>query len=191
MPKVDSPTLAIDFDGVIHDADHPLPGKRMGKPIMGAVESVTALHDRGFKIVIHTVKARSANGTKAVEDWLAFYEIPYHEVTAVKPDADVYLDNKGMRFDGNWQLALMGIWTLTGLSDTGEGPPLLRDDWTPTHPNMVFPTTLEEANDPTSPGYSAVVKPNTSRAPENSRNWEGANIVEIFKSDLFEDEEEE
>lgn len=95
-------TLAIDFDGVVHDYQNPLPGKRMGAPMPGAEEALETLYQRGFKIVIHTVKAVTEGGREAVEQWLDYYGLDYHEVTASKPNADVYIDDKAIKHH-SWQ----------------------------------------------------------------------------------------
>jgi hypothetical protein len=99
--------LAIDFDGVIHDRDHPLPGKRMGMPIAESQEAMRKLR-RSYKLIVHTVMATNESGKLAVENWLRSYNIPFDEVTAIKPNADVYLDNKAIRFK-DWGSALTDI----------------------------------------------------------------------------------
>lgn len=97
--------LSIDFDGVIHDRENPVKGKRMGKPMQGAGEAIEQLIEDGHTVIVHTVMATTPSGTKAVQDWLEYYDIPHHGVTAIKPQADVYLDDRAIRFT-NWQDAL-------------------------------------------------------------------------------------
>lgn len=100
--------LAIDFDGVLHEKDTPIPGRRMGAPLLGAEAAVTALHKSGHTIIIHTVMATTEGGRQAVIDWLRYYDVPFHDVTATKPNADVFLDDKAIRFT-DWQQALIEI----------------------------------------------------------------------------------
>jgi len=90
-------TLAIDFDGVIHDYKHPVEGKRMGEPFDDALTMLKRLYNRKHTIIIHTVMATSDSGKQVVEDWLAFYKIKHHGVTAIKPNADIYIDDRGIR----------------------------------------------------------------------------------------------
>jgi len=92
--------LAIDFDGVLHDYKHPVKGRRMGAPIPGAKEAMQAL--RHNRLIIHTVRGDSP---QHIEDWCKYYEIPYHEVTNIKPKADYYIDDHGIKFT-NWQEVL-------------------------------------------------------------------------------------
>lgn len=91
MPQKYLAVLAIDFDGVIHDHKNPVDGKRMGKPMHGV--DLEELYENGYKIIIHT-----ANNVRLVSDWLQYYEMPYHEVTNIKPIADIYIDDKAYLF---------------------------------------------------------------------------------------------
>lgn len=77
----------------------------MGPPIDGAKEALETLRSQDNEIIIFTVMATTEGGTKAVEDWLVYYEVPFDEVTAIKPNADVFLDDKAIRFV-DWQQAL-------------------------------------------------------------------------------------
>lgn len=99
--------LAIDFDNVVHDQKHPLPGGRMGAPIEGAADAMYDLKQQGHKLIIHSV---GGGNSKYISDWLEYYEIPYDLITNIKPNADYYLDDKAVHFD-NWDQALrdMGV----------------------------------------------------------------------------------
>lgn len=85
---------AIDFDGVITDKEL--------RPIEGAKEALRTLFQRGDTIIVYTVKARTETGRCLVIDWLRNHQMHFHEVTALKPQADWYLDDKAERFT-NWE----------------------------------------------------------------------------------------
>ena len=103
--------LAIDFDGVIHNADKGFfDGTCYGEPLPG---SLTALRDLSgkYRIVIFTAKAKpnrplvnGKTGTELVRDWLEKYDVLQYvaEITSEKPRAILYIDDNAYRFV-NWQ----------------------------------------------------------------------------------------
>ncbi len=104
-------TVAVDFDGTIHNQEDREPGYRMGKPFPGAKWALDVLRTAGVRIVIHTLRARPSetvdgvrwdNSAQHVKDWLDYFDIPYDEVTALKPIADAYVDDKAVPFTGDW-----------------------------------------------------------------------------------------
>lgn len=103
--------ICLDFDGVIHDAAHPVPGRLMGPPVEGALAAVNYLIDQGHTLVVHTARIREGdNGTHVVQ-WLAYWKFPEIPVALRKPYADVYVDDKGLRF-GNWDIAIIQLRNL-------------------------------------------------------------------------------
>lgn len=96
--------LAIDFDGVIHDHLNPIKGRRMGGPIPGTKEAMDHLDNEDHTLIVHSVWGNS----KAIEDWLDYYDIPYSSVTNIKPNADYYIDDRAIRFT-SWPQAISEI----------------------------------------------------------------------------------
>lgn len=97
--------IAVDFDGVIHDPFHRQKGYKMGIPIPGAVEAVQQLYEAGNEIIVFTVRARNVDNIEHIAKWLDYFLIPYHYITALKPDADVFIDNKAISFS-SWDKTL-------------------------------------------------------------------------------------
>ena len=102
--------LAIDFDGVINNADKGwFDGTCYGEPLPGAIDAIKRL-SKQYKIVIFTAKAKvdrplvnGKTGAMLVLEWLERYEIAQYvsSITAEKPRADLYIDDNGYRFE-NW-----------------------------------------------------------------------------------------
>ena len=104
--------FAIDFDGVIHDSKNPIEGKRMGPLIAGAKEALIELKRQDHTIIIHSVWAgHKEDGPNIIKEYMDYYELPYDDVTAIKPRADAYLDDRAIRFY-NWTQALEDIYKL-------------------------------------------------------------------------------
>jgi phosphoglycolate phosphatase-like HAD superfamily hydrolase len=95
-------TIAIDFDGTLCDMNNVPAGKKMGPPMAGAVEGVNRLIELGYKPTVYTVRATSVAAAKAVAQWLAYFKFPVMDVTNNKPNCDLYLDDKAVRFT-SWE----------------------------------------------------------------------------------------
>lgn len=66
----------------------------MGEPVEGAPDAMLTLKRQGDTLIIHTNRERFQH----VEDWLRHFGIPYDEVTNIKPNADVFIDDNAIRF---------------------------------------------------------------------------------------------
>jgi len=120
----ESNTIAIDFDGVIHSFEFGYyDGTIYGTPILGALESIKKISNK-YKIVIYTAKAKldrplvnGKTGIDLVWDWLRKYDLDKYifEVTAEKPRAICYIDDKAIRFV-NWNQTLKELKYFTNES---------------------------------------------------------------------------
>jgi len=105
-------TICIDFDGVIHDYSNGWQGDDVfGKPVEGAKEGLKALKDAGWTIILFTTR----KATGKLYDFLAEHDLTVDYVnwnpnqpknTSGKLIADVYLDDRGVCFDGDWKKAI-------------------------------------------------------------------------------------
>lgn len=108
-PARTRPTIAVDFDGVIHAYRHGWQdGTIYDEPMPGAAESLRMLIDKGFRVVIHSSRASTVQKRAEIMEWLDNYDIPYHDVTNLKPAAIVYLDDRALKFD-NWNQAVAAL----------------------------------------------------------------------------------
>lgn len=97
-------TVCFDFDGVIHSytsgwcgaaniPDIPMPGIR---------KEFEKLDEAGYYIAICSSRAQYKEGRDAIWDWLEENGLRdfVDSVTAEKPPALVYVDDRGMKFEG-------------------------------------------------------------------------------------------
>ena len=128
------PTLAIDFDGVIHCYSQGWQdGKIYDGPMPGAITALWELYLRGYDIVVHTCRTNTDEVRAKIEGWFrdaygdeemrSFRErynpgdmLPFR-VTNVKPPAIAYIDDRGVRFT-DWQ----GVLGMFGKPDTDHVP---------------------------------------------------------------------
>lgn len=106
-----SNTIAIDFDGVLHNSNKGWgDGTCYGDPLPGSIDAIKQLSIK-YNIVIFTAKAKpdrplvnGKTGVDLVKEWLSKYEILdcVSEVTSEKPRAELYIDDNGYRFE-NWK----------------------------------------------------------------------------------------
>jgi phosphoheptose isomerase len=109
--------IGIDFDGVIHRCSKGFyDGTIYDDPIEGSREALESLSQK-YNIVVYTAKAKpdrplinGKTGQELVWEWLDKNNLSQYvsEVTAEKPRARVYIDDKGIRFtDWNSTLQMM------------------------------------------------------------------------------------
>jgi hypothetical protein len=94
--------ICVDFDDTLMDTTHIPAGKRLGPPTPGAVSFMNQLHAQGDTIIIFTVRGGEPRGKQAVEDWLDYFKIPFSAVTNIKVNAEAYIDNRAIRYQGSW-----------------------------------------------------------------------------------------
>ena len=109
----ESKILCIDFDDTIHDTHDTRPGYKMGQPEKGAVVALRYLVGRGYTIIVLT--GRPVNKPQvynAVKRWLDYFQVPYSDITNVKPEHYGYIiDNKAMHYD-TWERTLLQLTKL-------------------------------------------------------------------------------
>lgn len=106
MPK----SVAIDFDATIHEYSRGFQdGSIYDPPIPGALEAIVAFDRVGYKVIILTARDQHQHST--IFYWLdqrlreMGHEINF-QVTSVKPPAELYIDDRGLRFEGDWTRAI-------------------------------------------------------------------------------------
>ena len=109
--------MAIDFDGVIHNFDKGwYYGTCYGDPLPGSIEAIKKL-SKQYNIIIFTAKVKPSRplvngktGHELVTEWLNKYGILDYidEITCEKPRAQIYIDDKGYKFN-TWKQTLKDI----------------------------------------------------------------------------------
>lgn len=109
--------IGVDFDGVIHKNSKGYhDGTVYDDPVEGAREALQKLSEK-YTVIVYTAKARKdrglvngRSGTQLIWDWLKQHDLNQYvsKVTAEKPRAVAYIDDKGIKFD-NWDSVLSQI----------------------------------------------------------------------------------
>ena len=114
-------TIAIDFDGVLHDDNLGFhDGTIYGRKFDGVDEALKSICDMGYKIIIFTAKAKAdrplvnnKTGIELVWEWLELHNLGKYiiSVTAEKPRALLYIDDKAIRHT-NWVATMRFVMAL-------------------------------------------------------------------------------
>lgn len=109
-------TIAFDFDATIHPYTAGWTGSAPADepPIPGALETIEALVGMGYSIVVFSTRCDHAEGKDGTWDWLEKwgFDVLVSEVTATKPAAIAYVDDRAVPFAGDWAAVMSGIAAL-------------------------------------------------------------------------------
>ncbi|MBW3598028.1 MAG: hypothetical protein KY475_12215 [Planctomycetes bacterium] len=104
------PTICLDFDGVIHSHRSGWKGEATipDPPTHGAARAIERLRER-YRVVVHSPRCRTEEGRRAIARWLKRHEIEVDDICEHKPPALLYLDDRAVRFNGDWEEAIAAI----------------------------------------------------------------------------------
>lgn len=110
--------IAIDLDGVICPVKRPEESYAKLEPMPGAVEKLRELRSAGCYIIITTARNMATcesnvgkvikNVGKLTLDWLERHGVEYDEIYFGKPNAEVYIDDRALRFS-DWSRTSLGL----------------------------------------------------------------------------------
>lgn len=104
-----SETVIIDFDGTLCKFEFP----DVGPPEPDIKEALDKLKELGYRILIHSVRTatywddgKRNHHIQAIEKFMEENKLPYDEIligeNMDKPMAIAYIDDKAIRYNGNW-----------------------------------------------------------------------------------------
>jgi capsule biosynthesis phosphatase len=104
--------IVIDLDGVICPTRKEHESYADLKPIPGAIENLKQLKEAGDYIILQTSRHMKTSESnigvvtrkiaKITLDWLEKHQVPYDELYFGKPNADIYIDDRAIRFE-SWK----------------------------------------------------------------------------------------
>lgn len=90
-------SCCFDLDGVICNIDND--NYALRTPIMKTIGRMQMMADNSVTIIIINT-GRHINNLLVTKQWLKKYDVQYDHIQFGKPVADVYIDDKGWRFEG-------------------------------------------------------------------------------------------
>ena len=114
--------VVFDFDGVIHSYTTKWNGDTTfmpDPPVAGIKEAIDSIRNAGYEVCVVSTRCAYAGGIEAIENYLAENRIKVDQITAEKPPAVVYIDDRAICFDGKAETLLEKIvnfepWTKRG-----------------------------------------------------------------------------
>jgi hypothetical protein len=108
--------ISIDFDGVIHSYTSGWLGATEipDPPVEGMADAIRRLQSLGWEVVCCSSRARYTEGKDAICQWLLSNGFPGMEITCEKLPAEIYVDDRAIRFDGCVPELLNAIDTWNG-----------------------------------------------------------------------------
>lgn len=100
-------TICLDFDDTLCARD--------GSMIPGAREAVATMRSWGFRTVVSSARFAPLYGDlngprmRRVAEWLVDARIEVDDVVFVVPAAESYIDDRGRRFDGEWDALFRAV----------------------------------------------------------------------------------
>ena len=102
----------FDFDGVINDYpgwdDEGFEVVR-GEPVEGIKAALSELRNKGWLVLVHSTRCSYPGGAVAIMKYLNEHNIRVDGVCTNKPPADVYIDDKGLNFNGDCDKLLVEL----------------------------------------------------------------------------------
>lgn len=102
MPLGMKPTVCLDFDGVLNTYSGWAGAEELFEPAPGVREFLSQAQ-KSFALVIH-----STRDPALIEGWLDRHDLSsfIHRVTMTKPLAIAYVDDRAIRFSGDFEAVL-------------------------------------------------------------------------------------
>ena len=103
-------TVCLDFDGVIHSYKSGWQGEAViPDPPIHKVDVAVRRLRKHFRVVIYSARCRNRQGVEAIQRWLDKHQIEVDEVCDHKPPAFVYVDDRAIPFNGDWDETISAI----------------------------------------------------------------------------------
>jgi hypothetical protein len=105
---VSTKCISVDFDGVVNSYRSGYnEGRLVDPPVDGAFDFLRLLIKSGYQVVIHSARFNEVEPILQVRAWFCKHGLDRGFVdalvmTAIKPKAEVYLDDRAVRFEGKF-----------------------------------------------------------------------------------------
>lgn len=105
------PTIVFDFDGVIHSYTSGWKGVDIipDPPVPGIRDAIAEIRAAGYRVVVVSTRCSELGGLGAIRKFMEENNIFVDDISAHKPPALVYIDDRAICFDGHPETLLNKI----------------------------------------------------------------------------------
>jgi len=122
-------TICVDFDGVLAECTDDI--ESFGRLIPGGAEALAELRAHGYRIIVYTARPARKEHIERLSAYLEAAGIPFDEINSnsgcdwpsAKPLADLYIDDRALRFEGDWMKTLALVKRYLGLNSSEPDEP--------------------------------------------------------------------
>ena len=102
------PTVVFDFDGVIHSYTSGWKGvdNIPDPPVPGIRDAIAKIRAAGYRVVVVSTRCSELDGLVAIRRFMDENNILVDDISAHKPAALVYIDDRALCFDGHPEMLL-------------------------------------------------------------------------------------
>jgi hypothetical protein len=99
--------IGLDFDGVVHSYTSGWQGYEVvaDPPVEGVREAIEEMR-KTHNVIIYSCRASDPDGLEAIKRYLTEHGIEVDGITDRKPVAEFIVDDRAVRFNGDWQEVL-------------------------------------------------------------------------------------
>lgn len=104
-------TVVFDFDGVIHSYTSGWKGPEViqDPPVPGIREAIADIRRSGYEVAVVSTRCANRYGLLAIKNYLDQHDIQVDAISAEKPPAICYIDDRAICFDGHPETLLEKI----------------------------------------------------------------------------------
>ena len=132
-------TICLDFDGVVHSYISGWQGPAVipDPPVPYVHLAINQLR-KDYEVKIHSTRCGHKGGMEAIVKWLMQYNIMVDGICEHKPPAIIYVDDRGLQFNGDWVQTIKDIRNFRHWMDQSI-PSFLRKDSAGKKESMIHP----------------------------------------------------
>ncbi len=106
-------SICLDFDGVINSYKSGWQGETIipDPLVLDTKAAIDRLRKEGWRVLVYSTRCKTAKGREAIRKYLRENGIFVDEICTDKPTALIYVDDRGLKFNGEWSQTLREIAT--------------------------------------------------------------------------------